>query len=405
MNLPAPKPVSLSISRQRLFGCLSILLFTGAMLLLAATQADVPDGDITLDGDIGIPDYLHGLQFLYGSRALSGDAVLHGDVAPLLNGVPEPDGVLNTADVLVLLRMILYGFNFSYPSNQFNIGDSIGEGESSEGAIGEPFHEHVWSTGYEGADTVDAFNERYESVFTAGYYENNATRDPVFNHAQSGAVMADFAAQAQGVVTDVATLPEGRAGMVTMLLGNNDVCAPTNADMTDPGLFETQFRAGLDVLAGDEATRLAQIHVSGIPAIYWLWTAKRTNFICSVFIWPLVPCQNLLDNPNDDCANRASRDDPDNDYPGDGSDCLRRKIFHRLIRDNYNSVLQSVTDEYRGSGILPNIRYTDIYDIRFTSTHVNNSDCFHPSVEGHALLAKKSWCRTHWSINDAQCTN
>ena len=295
MNLPAPKPGSLSFSRQRLFDCLSILLFMSAMLLHTTTQADVSDGDITLDGDISIPDYLHGLQYLHGSRALSGDAVLHGDVAPLLNGVPDPDGVLNTADVLVLLRMILYGFNFSYPSNQFNIGDSIGEGESSEGSIGEPFHEHVWSTGYEGEDTVDAFNERYESVFTAGYYENNVTRDPIFNHAQSGAVMADFAAQAQGVVTDVATLPEGRAGMVTMLLGNNDVCAPTNADMTDPGLFETQFRAGLDVLAGDEATRLAQIHVSGIPAIYWLWTAKRTNFICPVFIWPLVPCQNLLD--------------------------------------------------------------------------------------------------------------
>jgi hypothetical protein len=405
MNQPALKLGSLSISRQILFGCLSILLFMSAMLLHTTTQANVSDGDITLDGEVGIPDYLHGLQYLHGSRALSGDAVLHGDVAPLLNGVPDPDGVLNTADILILLRMILYGINFSYPSNQFNIGDSIGEAESSEGSIGEPFHEHVWSTGYDGADTVDAFNERYESVFTAGYYENNAMRDPVFNHAQSGAVMADFAAQAQGVVTAVAALPEGRAGMVTMLLGNNDVCAPTNADMTDPGLFETQFRAGLDVLAGDGATRLAQIHVSGIPAIYWLWTAKRTNFICSVFIWPQVPCQNLLDNPGDDCANSASRSDPDNDYPGDGSDCLRRKIFHRLIRDNYNSVLQSVTDEYRGSGILPNIRYTDIYDVQFTSIHVNNSDCFHPSVIGHALLAEKSWCRTHWSMHDAQCTN
>ena len=86
MNLPAPKPCSLSISRQRLFGCLSILLFMSAMLLHATTQADVSDGDITLDGEIGIPDYLHGLQYLHGSRALSGDAVLHGDVAPLLNG-------------------------------------------------------------------------------------------------------------------------------------------------------------------------------------------------------------------------------------------------------------------------------------------------------------------------------
>lgn len=217
--------------------------------------------------------------------------------------------------------------------------------------------------------------------------------------------MADFVGQAQAVVANAMSLPEGKAGLITMLLGNNDVCAPTIAEMTDPQLFETQFRAGLDVLASDEATQLAQIHVSGIPAIYWLWTAKRTKFICRVLIWPFVPCQNLLDDPKDDCASSTSREDPDTDYTGDGSDCQRRKTFHRLIRENYNSVLQAVTNEYRETGQLPNIRYTDIYDVQFSSSHVNNNDCFHPSVAGHALLADESWCRTHWSINDAQCPN
>src|SRR5680860_225579 len=34
------------------------------------------------------------------------------------------------------------------PMNQFNIGDSIGEGEAAEGTIGSTNHQTVWSTGY-----------------------------------------------------------------------------------------------------------------------------------------------------------------------------------------------------------------------------------------------------------------
>jgi hypothetical protein len=145
--------------------------------------------------------------------------------------------------------------------------------------------------------------------------------------------------------------------------------------------------------------------VSGIPAIYWLWNAKRNDFWCRVFVWPNVPCENLLDNPSDDCVSGTSREDPDNDYPGDGTNCQRRKEFHRIIRDTYNPILRDVLEEYRASGALPNARYTDIYDVRFDSDHVNGGDCFHPSTTGHALLAEKEWCRTHWGNNDPACAN
>jgi hypothetical protein len=59
-------------------------------------------------------------------------------VAPLVSGVPEPDGQFNLGDVLVIQRMLFEGLNFSVPGNQFNIGDSIGEGEAADGTIGEP---------------------------------------------------------------------------------------------------------------------------------------------------------------------------------------------------------------------------------------------------------------------------
>ena len=388
-------------------GLIVVFLFV-SVLMPAAVLAVDHDGDITVDGALDTADLLWALQAVLGSRTLTTEQEQHCDVAPLVAGAPQPDGVFNLGDVVVITRLVLGGLVFSVPAppaNQFNIGDSIGEGEAANGTIGEAHHENVWSTGYAGGDGVNAINERYETIAPDDYYENNSGRDPVFNQAVSGAVMADFAGQAQDVVSAVSQTPSGNAGQVTVLLGNNDVCADSLSAMTDPAQFEAQYRAGLDVLAASEATRQAQIHVSGIPAIYWLWNAKRGNFVCRVFIWPFVPCQNLLDNPADDCASGTSRNDPDHDYPGDGSDCLRRKQFHRLIRDTYNPILRDVLEEYRQSGALPNARYIDISDVKFGSADVNGGDCFHPSKAGHALLGDTEWCRTALGGSDPQCAN
>lgn len=289
------------------------------------------------------------------------------------------------------------------PYNQFNIGDSIGEGEAADGTIGEPHHETVWSTGYDAGDTVESLNERFEYTNLNDFYENDTARDPLFNHAVSGATMADFANQAQEIVAAASsgTLPDP-AGMITILLGNNDVCADNLDAMTDPAVFESQYRAGLEVLAQSPATSSANIQVSGIPAIYWLWNAKRNDLWCRL-VWPFVPCGNLLDNPADDCASSASRLDPDTIYAGDGTNCIRRKMFHADIRDIYNQKLRDVLQEYINNGKLPNAHYVDIFDVQFDDIHVNDGDCFHPSETGHALLADKEWCRSQWKTDDFIC--
>jgi hypothetical protein len=64
--------------------------------------------------------------------------------------------------------------------------------------------------------------------------------------------MVDFSTQAQGTVAASAQTPSGSAEMITVFLGNNDVCAASLDAMTDPGLFEASYRAGLDVLASSE---------------------------------------------------------------------------------------------------------------------------------------------------------
>ena len=289
------------------------------------------------------------------------------------------------------------------PMNQFNIGDSIGEGEAAEGTIGSANHQTVWSTGYAGGDSVDAINERFEATDPTAYTENNASRDGAFNQAISGSVMADFVPQAQAVANAASSLPDGSAGMVTVLLGNNDVCADTLADMTDPGLFESQYRAGLDVLASPVFNDMVNVHISGIPDIYWLWNAKRDSFWCRTFAWPFVPCQNLLANAADDCESSASREDPDTVYAGDGANCQRRKAFHAEIRDTYNPILRDVLAEYQANNQLLNAEYVDVFDVRFNSNHVNGGDCFHPSEAGHALMAEKAWCSSKWSAADLAC--
>jgi cysteine-rich repeat protein len=290
------------------------------------------------------------------------------------------------------------------PLNQFNIGDSIGEGEAADGTIGEPHHETVWSTGWNGGDVVESLNERFEAVDALAYTENNASRDAAINQAVSGATMSDFAAQAQAVAAQMGSIPPGTAGMVSILLGNNDVCADTIGDMTDPALFEQQYRAGLDVLAAAPFSDSVNLLISGVPAIYWLWNAKRNDLWCRVFAWPFVPCQNLLENAADDCASDASREDPDTIYPGDGASCQRRKDFHAHIRDVYNPILSDVLDEYHAAGKLENAEYIDIIDVRFDSQHVNGGDCFHPSTAGHALMAGKQWCRSKWGAGDPACS-
>ena len=172
-------------------------------------------------------------------------------------------------------------------------------------------------------------------------------------------------------------------------------------------------------LAEDATLQQSKIHVSAIPAIYWLWASHAEDWWgwCSTFIWPFVPCQNLVDAAasgnfgddfqeqwvSDDCASSASRNNPDVVNPDDGANCQRRKEFHRRIRDDYNPRLEAVVDEYRAQGLLPNAQYVDIFEARFEQRHTSSGDCFHPSLQGQALLAREEYCRSELGQGDATC--
>jgi hypothetical protein len=357
------------------------------------------EGNLSSDGDVDGRDIATFTED-FGYLDCPTGPPCQRDIYPIDN----TDEVVSRMDIAVFVADVgRKDCPVKVPINLFNIGNSIGEGVSADDDIGALHHETVWSTGFDSEDSVFTLNERFEDVDPTKYYENNADRDDIFNHAVEGDEMEDFKRQAEALVEAARSTPSGAAGMIAVFLGNNDVCKDEVGTMTDPVLFEAQYRAGLDVLSASGATKNAYIHVSGIPDIYWLWIAKRSNYWCRVFVWPFVPCKELLENPENDCGSGGSELDPDNIHPDDGDNCIRRKNFHAAIRDDYNRIIRDVIEEYRDNGSLPNAYYIDIFDIQFDSRHVNNGDCFHPSTEGHAFLAQEQWRRSPWGKIDPTC--
>ena len=64
-------------------------------------------GDLNGDGCVDIQDAMALLRISLGLDPVTPQALAHGDVAPLVNGVPQPDGTIDVGDVLVLLRKIV----------------------------------------------------------------------------------------------------------------------------------------------------------------------------------------------------------------------------------------------------------------------------------------------------------
>jgi len=68
--------------------------------------AITPDGDLNDDGLVDAADILIGLQILRGSITPTTEQQLHADVAPLVNGIPAPDGQLNIGDIHIIQRKV-----------------------------------------------------------------------------------------------------------------------------------------------------------------------------------------------------------------------------------------------------------------------------------------------------------
>ena len=238
------------------------------------------------------------------------------------------------------------------PTSMAALGDSItaGVGASPDGFDASP--QHSWATG----DADDDVTSHYERLIAAGA----SIQGQSHNVAVPGATMADGPAQAAEAVATGATY-------VTIMLGGNDVCmADTNA-MTPVADFERDFRATLDALA--RGLPRSHFFVISVPDVHQLWEAFEGDPIAQRIWGGGRVCGAMLDPGNGDAERAAARD--------------------RTIA--FNQVLETVCATQARCRFDNNAFFEQDLDPDLVAL-----DRFHPSQQGHAVIAELTWRYGFW---------
>lgn len=283
--------------------------------------------------------------------------------------------ILSALIVLCLLLIVPQVFGADKasqlkPKRLSSTGDSMTEAIDSE--LPAANHWASWANGYHGfwewllgLTDVYSHNERITKNFGSSGRAN-------YMEAKSGSDMFDFPGQAAQSVSR-------QASYVTVLMGHNDVCQNSFAEIPTDAVFEAKFREGMAKLkAGLPAG--ATVYIVGIVDIYRLWQVaadKRALGIvdCEV-LWATsllkwYPCATMLSPLNRESDRQYTRG--------------------RII--GFNAILKRVTEEYNTA---PDSRhyyvFTDaIFNYRFVESQVSDIDCFHPSASGQKEISQVIW--------------
>lgn len=242
------------------------------------------------------------------------------------------------------------------PGSMAAVGDSITQAASSGGSLGTDYPENSWSTG-----TNASVNSHYLRLLSL----NPAISGLNDNRSVSGAKMGDLNGQMQQVV---ALQPD----YLTVLIGGNDLCTDTVAEMTSVSTFRSQFESAMATL--DAGSPNTNVYVSSIPNVYHLWELFHGNWWAR-FIWSVGNiCQSLLANPTSTTEADVAR---------------RAAVAQRNV--DFNTQLAEVcaaTTHCRWDG-------NAAYNTAFTTSDAAG-DYFHPSISGQAKLAAVSWGAGYW---------
>ena len=75
-------------------------------------QSQPTTADLNGDAVVDTADVLQAWQYIYGNMPVTPEVMQALDNAPLINGVPQPDGALNLGDYLLIQRKALGQINF-----------------------------------------------------------------------------------------------------------------------------------------------------------------------------------------------------------------------------------------------------------------------------------------------------
>lgn len=210
-----------------------------------------------------------------------------------------------------------------------------------------------WSTG--GSSSVNSHYRRILMQNLAIYGRN-------YNDARTGARASDLARQAE--------LAAGqRVEYVTIEIGANDACRPTESEMTPVADYRAQIDAGLSTLK--QGLPNAQVFVGSIPDIKRLWYIGKDN-AAARWAWDYFDiCQSMLARPLSTAT----------------ADVERRNRVQQRVKD-YNTELAEACGAYG-----PRCDFDDnaVFDYRFVLSQVSVWDYFHPDIDGQKVAAEITW--------------
>ncbi len=256
----------------------------------------------------------------------------------------------------------------STPKRLYSVGDSITRGFDAD-FFGDQFH-LSWVNGYRGfwewlfgLPNVKSHHQRISANFGRRGRRN-------WIAAQNGARVDDMASQAAGSAGRNVTY-------ATVLLGGNDVCRDSIADLPTDAEFEANVRAGLDTLLG-HLPNGATVQVVAIPDVKRLYDIGQDKTVLGIVdcevLWALTvlgfPCGSMLSPFN--------------------SEADRLYVQSRNI--GYNAILADVTAEKAGLHPGKFISFTGVsFSEPFVERDISDIDCFHPSWRGQKKISEGTW--------------
>ncbi|MBF4461277.1 MULTISPECIES: SGNH/GDSL hydrolase family protein [unclassified Rathayibacter] len=230
------------------------------------------------------------------------------------------------------------------------LGDSISAGVAACGQ-NKPCPSASWTTGAD--ESVDSVARR------AGEAVNAVPE--ITNVAAKGATASDLPAQAEKAVA-------ASPGLVTILIGANDVCRKRSSDITTPDDFRASIVKTLSTLSSGAPE--ATIFVSSVPNLLEFFQTERTDSEAVARWAGSSNCNSLLFDPTSDDADSVAR----------------RNTVGTTI-DAYNAILGEACAAtahcvYDGGAL---------HDLDVTTDDISDVDHFHPSRQGQAKLADIAW--------------
>jgi lysophospholipase L1-like esterase len=239
-----------------------------------------------------------------------------------------------------------------YPQSIAALGDSITRAFLSDNTLDAP--QNSWSTG-----TDATVNSHYRRILAA----EPAVSGHSSNLAVSGSTISALPGQASQAVAD-------NRQYITILIGGNDVCSGTEAEMTPVATYRSQFTQALTTLSGGLPD--ARIFVASLPNIYGVWEVAHTNQLAQA-IWSAYDvCPAMFVNPTSLAQADVER---------------RARVRQRIL--DFNTQLAEVCALF--------------IHCRFDGGAVTNgviqpadlaADYFHPSLSGQGRLAAATYQQT-----------